>query len=82
VIEHYLSRWHREVGGKVVLLRDQPWLLVQNRCSPPLSILFEAPACSCQADAAAGAVIAPQSGAVPNLIAAISNSSSHVDTHD
>ncbi len=50
VIEHCLSRWHREVGGKVVLLRDQPWLLVQNRYSPPLSILNEASACSCQAD--------------------------------
>ena len=35
VIEHCLSRWHREVGGKVWLLRDQAWLLVQNRYSPP-----------------------------------------------
>ena len=39
VIER-LGRWHREVGGEVVLLKVQPWLLVQNRYSSPLSILF------------------------------------------
>ncbi len=49
VIEHRRSRWHREVSGKVVLLRDQAWLLVQNRYSPSLSILFAAPTCSSQA---------------------------------
>ena len=59
MIEHCLSRWHRKVGGEVVLLRDQAWLLAQNRYSPPLSILFKAPACSCQADVESAATDRP-----------------------
>ncbi len=54
-IEHCLSRWHREVGGKVWLLTDQTWLLVQHRYCPTLSKYFGAPACSCQAEAESAA---------------------------
>ena len=49
MIDQCLSRWHRKVSGKVVLPRYQAWLFVQNRYSPSLSILFEAPGCSSQA---------------------------------
>ena len=48
--ERCLSRCYCETSVQVVLLIDQPYLLVQIRYSPPLSILFEAPACLCQAD--------------------------------
>ena len=38
------------VLASTLLLRHQAWLLVQNRHSPPLSILVEAPVSSCPAD--------------------------------
>ena len=50
VTERCLCRWYREISVEVVPLTGQPWLLVQNQYSPPLSVPSEAAACSCQED--------------------------------